>query len=466
MRIYFNGAARTVTGSQLMLEVNDRRLLLEFGLYQGKRIDSFVENRCCLFDVQSIDSVILTHAHIDHCGNLPNLVKHGYEKPIYATPPTAKLADIMLQDSGHIQEADTVYVNKKRFRRGEPPVEPLYTLADAASVADYFEPMHYNELFEPIPGVAAHLVDAGHILGAAAVVLDIEERGRKTRLWFSGDIGRHGLPLINDPILPEDVDYLIMECTYGDKQRPGRESAYKELRDVVARTIARKGKVIIPSFALGRTQELVYNLHQMISLGEIPRIPIFVDSPLAVNTTRIFQDFADYFDFEAREFLRKGKHPALYFEGLTYVRSVEESIALNERREPMVIISASGMAETGRIRHHLKNNIEDARNTILIVSWQSPETLGRRLADQEKVVTIFGERYYRRAEVATISGFSAHADQGMLLEYARAAAGGRLKKLFLVHGEPRAADPFLALLKENGVEPAAYPMKGDVFEDD
>jgi metallo-beta-lactamase family protein len=463
MKISFNGAARTVTGSQIMVEVNNRKLLLEYGLYQGKRGDSFKENQCCLFDVHSIDGVILSHAHIDHCGNLPNLIKHGYRGPIYATPPTAKLADIMLQDCGHIQEADTMYVNKKRFRHGELPVEPLYTVEDAARVADYFDPFEYRVSFEPIPGVTAQLVDAGHILGAAGIVLDIEEKGKKTRLWFSGDIGRYGLPLITDPTLPENPDFLIMECTYGDKCRPGRESAYSELREVILRTIARKGKVIVPSFALGRTQEIVYNLHQMITQKEIPRIPIFVDSPLAVNVTRVFQDNADYFDEEAREFLRKGKHPALFFEGLTYIKSVEESIALNERHEPMVIISASGMAENGRIRHHLKNNIEDARNTILIVSWQAPETLGRRLADQQQVVTIFGEQYFRRAEVVTINGFSAHADQEMLLKYAR-AANHSLKQLFLVHGEQRAAGPFMELLKNNGIDRVSYPEKGDVFE--
>jgi metallo-beta-lactamase family protein len=463
MKIKFNGAARTVTGSQLLLEVNNQRLLLEFGLYQGKRAETNLENRNLPYDTKSIDAVVLTHAHIDHCGNLPNLIKHGYSGPIYTTPPTAKLSDIMLQDSGHIQEADTVYVNKKRFRHGEAPVEPLYTVEDAKLVTDYFEPVNYHQYFEPIKGVTAHLVDAGHVLGAASVVLDVEENGKTNRIWFSGDIGRHGLPLVNDPTLPKDVDYLIMECTYGDKQRPGHAVAYTELRDVVLKTIERKGKVIIPSFALGRTQELVYDLYQMISSGEIPPVPVYVDSPLAINATRIFQDFADYLDIDEREFLRKGKHPALYFDGLFYVRSVEESMSLNERKEPMIIISASGMAENGRIRHHLKNNIEDARNTILIVSWQSPETLGRRLADKERVVKIFGENYYRRAEVATINGFSAHADQNMLLEYA-VSSKNSLKKLFLVHGEARSANPFMTLLEQNGIKNFVYPRKGDVFD--
>ena len=422
MRIHFNGAARTVTGSHLRLEVNGQNMLLEFGLYQGKRLDTYVENQCCPFDINILDAVILSHAHIDHSGNLPNLVKHGYHNAIYCTPPTAKLADIMLQDAGHIQEADTEYVNKKRFRHGEPPVEPLYTLADATRVEDYFVPVRYGEPFEPVKGVTARLVDAGHILGAAAIVLDVEENGRKFRLWFSGDIGRRGLPLLNDPVMPDRPDYMIMECTYGDKQRPDSDIAYNELRQVVARTVARKGKVIIPSFAVGRTQELVYDLNQMITRHEIPSIPIFVDSPLAVNASHIFEDFADYYDEETQDFIRSGKHPALNFDGLTYTQSVEESMALNSRKEPMVIISASGMAESGRIRHHLKNNIEDGRNTILIVSWQSPETLGRRLAEQPKrTVTHFWRGipfpqsrncHHRRAVGSRRAGYAAQICPG------------------------------------------------------
>ncbi|MFN2153100.1 MAG: MBL fold metallo-hydrolase RNA specificity domain-containing protein, partial [Anaerolineales bacterium] len=295
------------------------------------------------------------------------------------------------------------------------------------------------------------------ILGSAAVVLDIEERGKKFRLWFSGDIGRRELPLLRDPVLPYDADYLLMECTYGDKPHRSPQLAFDELREVVGRTVERGGKVIIPAFAVGRTQELVYDLHQMIDSGEIPRVPVFVDSPLAVNASDIFRAHPEVFDEETREFIAQDKHrTALGFELLTYTRSVEESKAINDLKGPAVIISASGMAETGRILHHLKNNIEDRRNTILIVSWQAPYTLGRRLAEREDRVKIFGEVYERRAEVATIGGLSAHAGQTMLLEYAQAVQD-RVKKIFLVHGEARGAEALTEKLHETGLSQVYFP---------
>jgi len=315
----------------------------------------------------------------------------------------------MLEDSGHIQEADAEFVNKKRLQRGEPPVEPLYTQEDAARVGQYFRAVPYNQACEPVEGVTARLVEAGHILGSAAIVLDIEENRRKLRVWFSGDIGRLNLPLLRDPTLPEAADTLIMESTYGDKPHRDPETAFQELREVVTRTVKRGGKVIIPAFAVGRTQELVYDLQKMIDGGDIPRIPVYVDSPLAVNASDIFRKHPECFDQETIDFIRSGKHESvLGFGLLTYIRSVEESKALNGRKDPMVIISAAGMAETGRILHHLRNNIEDVRNTILIVSWQAPDTLGRRLAERARQVRIFGEELEVRAEVSTIGGFSAH----------------------------------------------------------
>ena len=295
----------------------------------------------------------------------------------------------MLRDSGHIQEADAEFVNKKRARRGEPPIEPLYTIEDAAQVAAHFRRVDYNQPFEVIRGVTATLVEAGHILGSAAVVLDIDEAGRKTRLWFSGDIGRLKLPLLRDPVLPQAADYLMMECTYGDKLHRDPELAYAEFRDTVVRTFQRGGKVIVPAFAVGRTQEIVYSLNRMVSEGDLPRIPVYVDSPLAVNASEIFSHYPEYFDDETQKFIRGGSHPALNFPGLTYIHSVDESKALNGRSDPMVIISASGMCETGRILHHLRNNIENPRNTICIVSWQAPDTLGRLLAEQADKVQDF-----------------------------------------------------------------------------
>ncbi len=463
MRIHFNGAAQTVTGSQFLIEVNGSHLLLECGLFQGHRKDTYQTNLNFPFEPERVEAVILSHAHIDHSGNLPNLVKRGFHGRIYATPATADLADIMLQDSGHIQEADVQFVNRKRAKRGEPPIEPLYTKEDAAQVAAYFQKIPYSQPFEPVKGVVARFVEAGHILGSAAVVLDIEEKGRKTRLWFSGDIGRERLPLMRDPVLPEGADLLIMECTYGDKAHRDPEQAYLELRDTVQRTVERKGKIIIPAFAVGRTQELVYSLNRMVSAGEIDPLPVFVDSPLAVNATRVFQKHTDLFDAETQEFVRNGTHPALSFPSLTYIQSVEESKALNDRHEPMIIISASGMAESGRILHHLRNNLQNPRNTVLIVSWQAPNTLGRRLAEREAVVRIFGELCDRRAEVVTIGGFSAHAGQDMLLKYARASRAS-IQKLFLVHGEPNAAAALTARLQESGFRDIRYPAKGSFFD--
>jgi len=455
VRLHFHGAAQTVTGSQHLLEVNGSRLLLECGLYQGRREESYRRNREFRYDPRNVDAVILSHAHIDHSGNLPNLVNQGFTGAIYATGATADLSDIMLRDSGHIQEADAEFVNK-RLRKGESPVRPIYTQADAEKVAGHFHSVDYGQPFQPIPGVKATFFDAGHILGSAAVLLEVKERGRDLRFWFSGDIGRFKLPLLQDPVLPQPVDYVLMECTYGDLPHNDPEEAYSALRAVVSRTAARGGKIIVPSFAVGRTQELVFDLNRMVAEGEIRPLPVYVDSPLAVNTTDVFRRHPGYFDQETAVFVRENRHPALEFPGLRYIRSVEESKALNERHEPMIIISASGMAETGRILHHLKNNIEDSRNTVTIVSWQAPHTLGRRLADGDKQVKIFGETYNVRADVVTIPGLSAHAGQDLLIQYA-ASIKQDVKKVFLVHGESEPAAALTGKLKEQSVREVFYP---------
>lgn len=349
-----------------------------------------------------------------------------------------------------------MYVNKKRLKRGEPLIEPLYTIEDAEQVAGHFRSLDYNQSFEAAPGVTACFVDAGHILGSAAVSLDIAENGRNVRLWFSGDIGRRKLPLLQDPVLPDAADYLLMESTYGDKPHRDPDAAYVEFRDVVSRTVARNGKVIIPAFAVGRTQELVYFLNQMVQAGEIPSVPVYVDSPLAVNASDIFRRHPEIFDQETRDFVLKYQHPALDFPQLRYTRSVEETKALNDRHDPMIIVSASGMAEAGRILHHLRNNIEDPRNTILIVGWQAPHTLGRRLADREKQIKIFGESFTRRAEVVTIGGLSAHAGQDLLVEYALGVKG-QVKQVFLVHGEAMPAMALKEKLAERGLSEVYYP---------
>jgi metallo-beta-lactamase family protein len=456
MRIHFHGAAQTVTGSQHLLEINGHRLLLDCGLYQGRRSETYERNLNFAHDPRKVDAVILSHAHIDHAGNLPNLVKNGYEGPIYATRASVDLSTIMLADSGRIQESDAEFVNRKRLARNEQPIEPLYREADAARASQLFHAVEYEKPFVPVPGVVARFVEAGHILGSAAVSLEIEEKGKKVRFWFSGDIGRFKLPLLRDPVLPDAAEYLLMECTYGDKPHNDPSQASDEFQQVVSRTLKRGGKVIIPAFAVGRTQELVYHLNMMMFSRDVPPAPVFVDSPLAVNASMIFRKHPEIFDDETRWFVQQAQHPALDFKLLTYVQSVEESKALNLRKDPMIIISASGMAETGRILHHLKNNIEDSKNTVCIVSWQAPHTLGRRLADREKQVKIFGEPYTVRAEVATIGGLSGHAGQDLLTRYA-VNVKNTVRKIFLVHGEAGPAAALTEKLKNQNMDDVYYP---------
>lgn len=460
MRINFHGAAHTVTGSQHLLEINGKKLLLDCGMYQGKRAEAYARNVNFKYSPSSVDAVILSHAHIDHSGNLPNLVKQGYEGNIFATHATKDIASTMLADSGHIQESDAEYVNKKRAQRGEEPIEPLYTKEDAEEVASMFAGVDYVDAFEPIPGVVARFYEAGHILGSAGVSLEIEEKGRRIHLWFSGDIGRYKLPLLRDPVLPTHADYMIMESTYGDKSHNDPALAFDEFQKVVKRTIERGGKVIVPAFAVGRTQEIVYHLNQMMYEGDVPRVPVYVDSPLAVKASDIFKNHLECFDDETKEFVRESRHPALDFPMLNYIRSVEDSKALNERTDPMVIISASGMAETGRVVHHIRNNIENPRNTICIVSWQAPETLGRKLADREPEVRIFGEIYKRKCDVETIGGLSGHAGQDLLVKYAMGVKDS-VKDIYLVHGEEKQAMTLKGLLKECGMDRVHYPDMHD-----
>ncbi len=463
MKIHFNGAVQTVTGSQFHIEANGANILLDCGLYQGKRDDFYLFNQNFQFSPKKVDALLLSHAHIDHSGNIPNLVKQGFDKPIYATRATCELADIMLQDSAHIQESDTEYGNKKRARKGQLKLEPLYTTLDAIQATHLFRSVEYEKPFQPVEGILAKFVEAGHILGSAAIVLDITEGGKKTRVWFSGDIGREKLPLLKDPVLPTDSQILIMESTYGDKPHRDPEQAFVEFRQVVMKTIERGGKVIIPAFAVGRTQELVYFLNIMLANKDIPPIPIFVDSPLAVNATDIFRKFSYLFDEETKQFVEKGNHKALVYPNLTYTRSVAESKALNDRFEPMVIISASGMAESGRILHHLRNNIENPKNTIMIVSWQAPHTLGRRLAEGQKMVRIFGQIFEVNAEIATIGGLSAHAGQNMLVKYALHSQK-TISNVFLVHGESDAALALKDKLNQAGMRNVFYPQRGEYVE--
>jgi metallo-beta-lactamase family protein len=463
MHIHFHGAAQTVTGSMHLIDINGSKILLDCGLYQGIRQEAFDHNRNFPFKPQEIDAVILSHAHIDHSGNLPHLVKHGFTGRIYATPATVHLGRIMLLDSGHVQERQAQTTNYHRSRHNEPPVDPLYTQLDAAEVLPFFKPVELNTPFSPGNGVSARFIEAGHILGSAAVDLEMQEKGRKIRLWFSGDVGRRNLPILRDPVLPEETDILLMESTYGDKPHRGPEEAYQEMRTVILRTLRRGGKVIIPSFAVGRTQELVYNLNRMQDEGSLPEnVPVFVDSPLAVNATDIFKKHEECYDDETKALIAGG-HPALEFKNLTYVHSLEESKSLNGRKDPMIIISASGMAEVGRIVYHIRWNIENPKNTIMIVSWQAPNTLGRRLADREERIRIFGETYQVKAEIATVGGLSAHAGQDLLTEYALGVKKSA-KRVYLVHGEPRGALPLKEKIEAGGLQNVIYPHQGYTTE--
>lgn len=442
MQITFYGAARTVTGSQHMIEANGQRILLDCGLYQGPRAESRDRNQHLPFDARSVNVMVLSHAHIDHSGNIPNLVKSGFRGDIVSTYATRDLCATMLLDSAHIQERDVEYVNKRRRKRGEDPVEPLYTRQDAIESLKYFTPQSYTRPHKIAPGVTLTLLDAGHMLGSAIVILDIEDRDSRgtVRVVFSGDLGRKGIPIIRDPETVESADVLIMESTYGNRLHPPYPDANKELERIINETYQRGGKVIVPAFAVGRTQQLVFTLHQLARAGDIPNLPIYVDSPLAIDATAIFRLHPEAFDDEILDFMmgEDGRRDPFDFGDLIYTRQVEESKKLNFLREPAIIISASGMAESGRILHHLKNNIEDPKNTILITGWQAEGTLGRKLVEKLPVVKIFGEPYQNNAHTEVINGFSGHADHDELLDWV-GAMRDKPRRTFLVHGEEEAA---------------------------
>jgi metallo-beta-lactamase family protein len=464
MNIQFLGAAQTVTGSQHLISVNGSNILLECGLFQGKRRESFERNRNLPFDAAGVDALILSHAHIDHSGNIPNLVRSGFQGPIYCTFATRDLCSAMLRDSAYIQERDVEYVNKKRARNGEAPVEPIYTHADAIASLKHFVSVGYGRPVPVAPGVRCTFLDAGHILGSAMILLEIEEDERRIQLLFSGDLGRNHMPILRDPTPAPRADVLIIESTYGDRLHAPHEEAEQRLLNLIGKTHAQGGKVVIPAFSVGRTQEIVYSLHRLASAGELPDVPIFVDSPLAVSVTEIFRLHPECYDEELQDFLAQDRHPDPFgFERLRYIRNVEDSKALNVLEGPAIIISASGMCEAGRIQHHLKHTVGDPHNAILIVAWQAPHTLGRRLVEQQKVVRIFGQEYRLRAHVETINGYSAHADQKGLLDWVRPIAPD-LQHVFVVHGDPGPARALSDELSRLGARDVVPPEQGDVFQ--
>ncbi|MFH1143158.1 MAG: MBL fold metallo-hydrolase, partial [Candidatus Eisenbacteria bacterium] len=444
MRITFWGAVQSVTGSRHVLEVGGRRALLDCGLFQGRREEAETRNRYLPFSAPDLDAVVLSHAHIDHSGNLPNLVKSGFRGPIHATRATCALCDPMLRDSAHIHERDVEFLNKSRSRRHKPPKQPIYTQADVARTLPRFSPHAYGTPFEVLPGLRTHFRDAGHILGSALTVLDAEEGGRRLRICFTGDLGRAGLPIIRDPEAVEGVDVLIIESTYGDRTHGDAGRVAERLAAVLAPVFARRGKVIIPAFAVGRTQEIVYVLDELFESGRLPEVPVYIDSPLAVDVSLVFREHGECFDAETRALLETGGNDPFGFRHMHYVRDVEESKALNNREGPLIVISASGMCEAGRVLHHLRNSIGDPRNLVLIVGFQAENTLGRRLAERRDEVRIFGETFTRRAQVDSIDAFSAHADRGELLAWVRGLRP-RPRRIFVVHGE---AEPSLHLAAE------------------
>ena len=433
MKVHFLGATRTTTGSMYLFEINGQRLLLECGLYQGHR-DAAIERNCCFpFDPKQVDAVVLSHAHIDHCGNLPNLCKQGFEGNIYCTFATRDLASIMLVDSAEIQRSDAEFVSKKRAKQGLPPVKPLYTAADADKAIRQFIGINYDRPFPVLDGVTVTFKDAGHILGSAQVVLDIRESAKKFRYLFSGDVGRGGDDILRDPEPVTDVDYLQIESTYGGREHSPKANANELVAKLVNETLAQKGKVIIPAFSVGRTQQIVYTLHQLTHAGKLAEVPIFVDSPLSVNATEVFRLHPECFNDTIYKFLREKENP-FGMENLTYIREVAHSMKLNDLKESAIIISASGMAEAGRIRHHLKNNIGDPKNLILFVGFCAENTLGAQIVAGKNPVNIFGLPVAVKARVASIDSFSGHADKNELRRYVEKISGD-IKVISCIHGE-------------------------------
>jgi len=438
------GACGEVTGSKHFLKVDNKTVMIDCGMFQGRREESYKKNHNLLFDPGKVDAVLLTHAHFDHSGALPVLNKNGFDGNIYSTSATRDIANIILLDSAFIQQKDAEYIREKAVKHPERNLEvkePLYDSNDVINTMSNFVTINYHRPFLPISNVTAEFFDAGHILGSAMILLDID---KKIKIGFTGDLGRRNLPILKDPETMPDLDYLVLESTYGNRLHKNFGMAKEELAKVIKDTYKKNGKVIIPAFTIERTQEIIYIIHSLLMDKKIPEIQIFVDSPMAVNATSVFKLHPECFDKETYDdFIAKKVNP-FGFDNIKYTSSVRESIDINDYDKPAIIISASGMAENGRILHHLKNNIEDSKNTIAIVGYMAEHTLGRRIVDREKTVKIFGKEYELNADVVTLNAFSAHADYEEIKRWVKNYDLKRLKKIFLVHGE----DDALANLKK------------------
>ncbi len=465
MKLSFHGAARTVTGSKHLLTLKQgKRILLDCGMFQGMGLETDELNRHFGFDPATVDYLVLSHAHIDHSGLIPVLVKQGFSGKIYCTPATFDLCCIMLEDSAHIQESDARFINERRKRQGKPPLKPLYTLPDVTVALRQFEPVPYGEWISIEDSIKLLFTDAGHILGSAVVNLRIEEDFHTKSICYTGDLGR-AQPQIIRPAEPfPQCEYLITESTYGDRKHADRsESLDQLLRIVIETCVMKKGKLIIPAFSVGRTQEIVYALDRLEHEGRLPHIPVFVDSPLSTNATEIMRNNPDCFNDEIRSYMERDPDP-FGFNKLTYIREAQESKQLNHLKEPCIIISASGMAEAGRIKHHLANNIGSEDNTVMIVGHCESGSLGAKLAEGEKEVRIFGEMHSVRAHVEVLGSFSAHGDVDEMIDILKCQNPTKVKKVFLVHGDYDVQLRYMIRLQREGFRHVEIPEKGSSFE--
>jgi metallo-beta-lactamase family protein len=461
MQLRVNDAVRNVTGTKHLLTVGPTRVLLDCGFFQGRREESDRRNRRLKVDPASVDVVVLSHAHIDHSGSLPTLVKRGYPGRIFATRATADLADILLRDTAYIQKHDLEYLNRKRRKKGELALEPIYDERDVEQTLGRFVGVDYDTPTAIAPNVAVTFRDAGHILGSSILEIDARERGRVTRIVFTGDLGRANMPILRDPYQPPAADVLITESTYGDRVHGSSEDVEKSLAAFVSEVARRKGKIIVPAFAVGRTQRIIYILHELMRAERIPEIPIYVDSPLAVRATEIFERHPECFDDEMNALLRRNDDP-LGFSRVTYIKDVGESKKLNRKPGPLIIISASGMCEAGRVLHHLKNSVTRRRNAVMIVGYQAEHTLGRRIVERAPRVRIFGKYYPLRARVKVFNEFSAHADRQGLVDFA-VRMRRTPRKTIVVHGSAEQSLALARALTEEGLPGVVVPFDGEVI---
>ena len=472
MKVTFLGATKTVTGSNFLVEAAGKKFLVDCGMYQGKAEDEWENSAPFAYDVHDIDFMLLTHAHIDHSGRIPKLYKEGYRNPIYATKATCELCSIMLPDSGHIQEMEIEWKNRKRVRKGLDPEPPLYTAEEATKCLEVFSPIKYDEIIDISDKIHVRFNDAGHMLGSAIIEIWAEEDGKTTKALFTGDLGNNDIPLLSSPTMIDDADYLVMESTYGGRLHNRNDDKAEMFLNIVSETLDKGGTVVIPSFAVGRTQEILYELNNLKDIRTdeefrkkyetLMRVPVYVDSPLAISATQIFKDNMDIFDEETQKIMRRGDNP-LEFPGLQFTKTAEESKELNEKNESSIIISASGMCEVGRIKHHLKHNLWNPNSTILFVGYQAPGTLGRKIVDGAKKVKIFGEEIAVNARIEYIEGYSGHADQEWLLNFVYSFLR-KPKTIFLVHGEPEGQVILKQKLQGTTQIPVIIPEYGEEYE--